>query len=235
MTSRRVALVTGSSRGLGLAIAQGLGKRGLAVVVTGRSEAAAQNAADRLRAEDLPEVIPHQLDVSDPASVYRVFAETERAFGRLDILVNNAGLAIDRHYQPSTSDMERVATTIGTNVLGAWRCTIEALRLMRVGGYGRVVNISSGMGSLTSMKSNSPAYRVSKAALNALTCCFADEVAEENILINAVSPGVVNTRMNYGAAAQDPASAAESLLWLATAAEDGPRGRFFEGERQIPW
>lgn len=177
----------------------------------------------------------HQLDVTDPASVYRAFAETERAFGRLDVLVNSAGLAIDRRYRPSEHDMERVKATFETNVFGAWRCTIEALRLMRAGCYGRVVNISSGMASLQSMKSSSPAYRVSKVALNALTLCFADEVRTENILVNAASPGVVDTRMNYGGQAQTPDEAADGLLWLATAVDDGPRGGFFLGTRQLPW
>lgn len=232
---RPVALVTGSTRGLGLATARALGREGMSVVVTGRTEQAAVAAADQLRTQGLDSVLALHLDVTDPVSVFRAFTETQRAFGRLDVLVNNAAVAIDRHRSASRHDLEQITTTVNINLMGAWRCSIEAAALMRAGGGGRILNISSGMASLATMSASSPAYRVSKAALNALTRVLADDLREDNILVNAVSPGVVDTRMNYGAAAVSPDEAAAGMLWLATLPADGPTGGFFQGRERLPW
>ncbi|MFF4767387.1 SDR family NAD(P)-dependent oxidoreductase [Streptomyces sp. NPDC001255] len=235
MSERRVALVTGANRGLGYALAACLGRREFSVVVTARDARDANEAAASLRAHGVAEVEAHQLDVTDPASVFRAFTETQRSFGRLDVLISSAGIAIDRGRDASSSDMEKVRATLETNLLGAWRCAAEAIPLMRENDYGRIVHVSSGMGSLANMTSGSPAYRVSKAALNALTRVLADEVAQDNILVNSASPGVAATRMNYGGEAVSPEEAAEGMIWLATAPDDGPRGGFFQGRSVIPW
>lgn len=232
---QRIALITGSSRGLGLAIARGLGRKGLGVVVTGRTEQAAEASAEQLRADGVAEVMAHSLEVTDPASVFRIFAEIDRRYGRLDVLVNNAGVAVDRDRRPSVPDFEQIEVTLDTNLKGAWRCSAQAVALMRRGGYGRIVNISTSMASLAVMKANSPAYRVSKAALNALTRVFADDTANDGILVNSVSPGVVDTRMSYGGELQSPDEAAENLMWLATLPDNGPNGAFFMGSEKLPW
>ncbi|MEU6440431.1 SDR family NAD(P)-dependent oxidoreductase [Streptomyces sp. NPDC047046] len=236
MSERRVALVTGANRGLGHALAAGLSRHGLSVVVTARDERDACEAAARLRVQQPgSQVEAHQLDVTDPASVFRAFAETRRSFGRLDVLLSSAGIAIDRGRSASALDMEKVRATLDTNLMGAWRCAAEAIPLMRENDYGRIVHVSSGMGSLANMTSGSPAYRVSKAALNALTRVLADEVAQDNILVNSASPGVTATRMNYGGEAVSPEEAAKGMMWLATAPDDGPRGGFFQGRSVVPW
>jgi NAD(P)-dependent dehydrogenase (short-subunit alcohol dehydrogenase family) len=232
----RVALVTGANRGLGLAIARGLARQGLHVVLAARQAAAAEGARAQLADEGLPDTSWQQLDVTDSASVFRAFAETQRAHGRLDVLVNNAGLAVDRDRGVLVPDMDTLRATMAANLFGPWLCATKAIPLMRAGGYGRIVNLSSHMGSLaTMMGADSPAYRVSKTALNALTRILAAECADVNILVNAASPGRVATRMNYGKDLGDVQAAAEDLLWLATAPDSGPRGGFFHGRTPLDW
>ncbi|TLQ48101.1 SDR family NAD(P)-dependent oxidoreductase [Streptomyces marianii] len=231
----RVAVVTGSNRGLGLAIGRALARTGdHVVVVTGRSEQDAQSAAARLRLDT--EVMAHTLDVTDPASVCQLFADVERNYGRLDALVNNAGIAIDWHLRATTIDMETARATLETNLFGAWRCAQAAIALMRVHDYGRIVNVTSCLGSLERMEADCPAYRISKAALNALTRILAAETEDENIKVNAASPGSgVDTRMTRGTPALSADQAADSLLWLTCCPPDGPTGGFFLGREQLPW
>ncbi|XVV05364.1 SDR family NAD(P)-dependent oxidoreductase [Actinosynnema sp. CA-248983] len=233
-TDTHVALVTGSNRGLGLAMVRGLAQQGFFTVLTARNEHDAVTAAAPLMDEGLP-VAVHQLDVTDVASISRAISDIVFEHGRLDVLVNNAAVAIDPKLAPSTVDMERVQATFNTNVFGAWRCTSAVVPQMKEQRYGRIVNISTHMASLHTMKASSPSYRVSKAALNALTCVFADELREHNILVNAVSPGRANTRMSYGGADQTPDEAAASLLWLASLADGGPTGGLYHGTERLPW
>src|SRR2546421_8414366 len=178
---QRVAVVTGANRGLGQAIAQGLAEHGLHVVVTARSDYAAQLAAEALAKDGLP-VSAHQLDVTDPASVVRVMADTSYTYGRLDVLVNNAAVAIDRGQAASTADLEKVRATFDVNLMGAWRCCMAAIPEMRKHGYGRIGNVTTHMSRFAELGTGSAAYRVSKTAVNALTCILAAELREANIL-----------------------------------------------------
>ncbi|MYZ37913.1 MULTISPECIES: SDR family NAD(P)-dependent oxidoreductase [unclassified Streptomyces] len=228
----RVALVTGANRGLGRALARQLAGQGLHVVGTARTHDVAERTAAELRAEGLA-VSGQALDVTDPASVFRAFADTVHEYGRLDVLVNNSGVAIDRNKTITEADLELVKATLDTNVLGVWRCCAQAVPVMRENGYGRILNVTSHMGSLAGMGSNSPAYRISKAALNALTLALAAEVADTNILINAASPGLADTRLAYGTATQSPQDAARDMLWLALLPDDGPRGGLFHGTQPL--
>lgn len=234
-TPPRVAIVTGANRGLGYSLASGLARQGLTVVLTARRLSDAEDAAAALRGDGLL-VQPGELDIVSAASVNRLFADVERTHGRLDVLVNNAGVAIDRGAQPSESDIETVAATLDTNVLGAWRCCKQALRVMRKGGYGRITNVTSHMGSLAStIDSGSAAYRVSKAALNQLTRILAAETRDENIRVNCASPGTVNTRMSNSSPRYTPEEAAASMLWLSLLPDNGPTGGFFHGREHVPW
>ena len=235
MTSQdRVALVTGANRGLGLAIVRGLAEQGLHTVLTARSEHAAVTAASSLIDQGLA-VSAHELDVTSISSVGRAMSDIVYEHGRLDVLVNNAAVAIDRGHRASTLDLERAEATFASNLFGAWRCITAAVPTMKQHRYGRIVNLTSDMASLSTMTSGSPAYRVSKTALNALTRVLADELHEDNILVNAVSPGTATTRMNYGSATQSPDQAASTLLWLTTLPDDGPTGGLFAGHDRLPW
>jgi len=231
---QRVAVVTGANRGLGFAIARGLATRGIHVVLTARDGQAAERATNELTEDGLP-VSPHQLDVTDPASVVRAMADTAYAFGRLDILINNAAVAIDRQQLASSADMERVRATLDANIMGAWRCCTAAIPEMKNNRYGRIVNVTSHMSTYARMGAGSVAYRVSKAGLNALTCILAAELHDSNILVNAASPGRVATRLAYGKADRTPEEAAEDFVWLATLPDDGPTGGLFHQQQPLDW
>jgi NAD(P)-dependent dehydrogenase (short-subunit alcohol dehydrogenase family) len=231
---QRVAVVTGANRGLGLAVARGLAQQGLHVVLTARSEQAAERAADELVREGLP-ASSHQLDVTDPASVVRAIADTGFTYGRLDVLVNNAGVAIDRQQLARSADMERVRATLDANVLGAWRCCTAAVPEMTKNGYGRIVNVTTHMSTFANMGTGSAAYRVSKTAVNALTCVLAADLEDVNILVNAASPGKVDTRLAYGKGERTPDEAADTFVWLATLPDGGPTGRLFHDRRPLDW
>jgi NAD(P)-dependent dehydrogenase (short-subunit alcohol dehydrogenase family) len=232
---RRVALVTGANRGLGRAIAHGLALRGLHTMVAAREERDAAEVVEAFTAQGLS-ASAHRLDVTDPASVVRVVADATKQLGRLDVLVNNAGVAIDRGQLASSPDFEKVRATLETNLLGAWRCCAAAITEMKRNGYGRVVNITSHLGSVTTMDTGTNvSYRVSKTGLNALTRILAAEVKEHHILVNAASPGRVNTRMAYGETTRTPDEGADTAIWLATLPDDGPTGGLFFEREPLPW
>lgn len=227
-------MVTGSNRGLGKAIARGLAETGAHVVVTARTEEAANRAADELLADELS-ASGQQLDIADPASVARAMADVGYQYGRLDILVNNAGIAIDRGQAAASADIEKVRATLDTNIMGTWRCCTAAIPEMRKNGYGRIVNVTSHMGTFGEMGTGSVSYRVSKAGVNALTCILAAELTDDGILVNAASPGKVDTRLAYGKASSTPDEAADTFVWLATLPADGPSGGLFYQRRPLGW
>jgi len=236
MTSdvQRVAVVTGANRGLGRAITQQLARAGLHVVVTARSEEAAERASAELTGLGLS-ASGHQLDITDPASVARAMADVGYQYGRLDVLVNNAAIAIDRGQAASAADMEKVAATLDANLIGTWRCCTAAIPEMKKNRYGRIVNVTSHMGTSAEMGTGSVSYRVSKAGVNALTQILAAELHEHNILVNAASPGKVDTRLAYGKADHTPDEAADTFTWLATLPDDGLTGQLFYHRKPLAW
>ena len=156
-------------------------------------------------------------------------------FGRLDVLVNNAGIAIDQAGFVVDVDLDRVRATLETNTFGAWRMCRAFVPAMRERGYGRVVNVSSGMGGLTEMGGGWPGYRISKAGLNAITRMIAAAVANENVLVNSACPGWVETDMGGRNARRSVPEGADTIVWLATLPDDGPRGGFFRDRKPIAW
>jgi len=232
--SRRVAIVTGGNRGLGFEIARQLSEKGLLVVVGARHQAAGQEAAARLSANGR-DVEVTRLDVTDPKSTREAIAWVAERYGRVDVLVNNAAVAIDKGQRARDPDFSVVARTLDTNLLGAWRCSAAVAPYMLANAYGRIVNITSHLGSISTMGDTNVSYRVSKAGLNALTRILAAELSGSGILVNAASPGRVNTRMAYGETTRTPAEGADTPVWLATLPDDGPTGGLYFERRPLHW
>jgi NAD(P)-dependent dehydrogenase (short-subunit alcohol dehydrogenase family) len=229
----RVALVTGANRGIGLEVCRQLGERGYAVILTARDEQKGWAAAEPLRRGGI-DVHVQRLDVADDASVREAAAAVERSPGRLDILVNNAGILYDTWQHAAEADLAVVRQAFETNTLGPWRVTQSFLPLLRRSGHGRIVNVSSGAGQLSSLDGDTPAYAVSKTALNALTLMLAAELKPARILVNAVCPGWVATDMG-GAGGRPVAEGAAGVVWAATLPDDGPTGGSFRDGKAVPW
>src|SRR5262245_52150813 len=192
----RVAVVTGANRGIGLEICRQLVARGdIHVILTSRDEAKGKEAARKLGANDA-RLEYRPLDVTKEASVKALAASIASNHGRCDILVNNAGVLEDpRGSRVLGSKVETYRTTLDVNFLGPLMLAQALAPVMRKNRYGRIVNVSSGLGQLSDMGAGSPAYRISKTALNALTLILADELKGSGILVNAMSPGWVRTDM----------------------------------------
>jgi NAD(P)-dependent dehydrogenase (short-subunit alcohol dehydrogenase family) len=230
----RVALVTGGNRGIGLEIARQLAGHGHHVILGAREKASGESSAARLEEQGYSSSAV-ELDVTDVSSVQRAVLAVIEEFGRIDVLVN-AGIAIDGpDHRPSEPGFERIRETLDTNLFGAWACAGAVLPHMRAAGYGRIVNLTSNMASLgLTADAESPAYRISKAALNMLTVVLAAEVREEGILVNAASPGYTRTDMSPKAT-QPVERGADTPVWLATLPADGPSGAFFFERSPLPW
>jgi NAD(P)-dependent dehydrogenase (short-subunit alcohol dehydrogenase family) len=227
----RVAVVSGANRGIGLEVVRQLAERGFTAVLGSRDPARGEAAAARLA---LDGVVPLQLDVADDASVAQLAREVEERFGRLDVLVNNAASHYDPGRRAVGADLDVVREALETNLFGAWRLAQALAPLLRGSGGGRIVNVSSESGSLASMGGGEPAYRTSKAALNALTRMLAAELRADGILVNAVCPGWVATDMG-GPGGRPVAEGAASVVWAALLPDDGPTGGFFRDGRPVPW
>ena len=231
MDNGRVALVSGGNRGIGLEVCRQLGERGYTVVMGSRDGEKGRIAAEGLEWN----VIPQQLDVADAGSVDRMAAFIEEEFGQLDTLVNNAGISNDEGQRGVDADLDRVKESLEANLFGAWCLCEMAIPLMRRNGYGRIVNVSTGLAALEDMGGGSPGYRVSKTALNALTRILASELRGSGILVNAVNPGWVQTDMGGSSATRSVEEGAEALVWAATLPNSGPTGGFFQDRRPVPW
>ena len=230
----RTALVTGGNRGIGLAVCRLLARRGLQVVLASRDGAAGEKAAAALGAA-AGVVRAEALDVASDASVEALAGLLRAERIRIDVLVNNAGIYPSAALLDAGGD-EVLNEALEVNFLGAVRTCRAFVPAMVRAGYGRVVNVSSGYGSFGEGLEGPAPYSISKAALNALTVTLAQEVARApDVKVNAVCPGWVRTRMGGRGAPVSPEDAAESIVRLATLAADGPSGRFFRGEREIPW
>jgi NAD(P)-dependent dehydrogenase (short-subunit alcohol dehydrogenase family) len=228
----RVVLVTGANRGIGHELARQLALRGDAVVLTARDLAKAERAAAALPGRN--RVLALRLDVTDPTSIEQVAADLDRRYGRLDVLVNNAAVHYDTWQRASAADLQVVREALEVNLLGAWQTSLTLLPLLRRSGQGRIVNVSSEAGSLASMGGGTPAYNVSKAALNALTRMLASDLRRHRILVNAVCPGWVATDMG-GPGGRPVAEGAASVLWAVDLPDDGPTGGFYRDGHPLPW
>lgn len=227
----RVALVSGANRGIGREIVRQLAEKGITTILGSRDEEKGRTAAEGMNGN----VVVKRLDVIDEDSVYRLASFVEDEFGRLDILINNAGIANDSGQRGVDADLSSVREALEANLFGAWRLCEAFVPLMQRNGYGRIVNISSGMGALNDMGGGSPAYRVSKTALNALTRILASELRGSGILVNSVSPGWVRTDMGGSDASRSVEEGADTPIWAATLPDNGPTGGFFRDRRPVSW
>ncbi|MGH7842697.1 MAG: SDR family NAD(P)-dependent oxidoreductase [Candidatus Binataceae bacterium] len=236
MATQRIAVVTGGNRGIGLEICRQLAALDLKVVLTARDAAKAQAACARL-AKSGREVAFYPLDVADAASIARFRDYAESVLGRWDVLVNNAGVYLDGAHTALDIDGATFRQTLEVNLTGALLLSQAAIPLMRRQRYGRIVNVSSDMGAHADGLSAGgyPAYRVSKAALNALTRVMAADLHGSNILVNAMSPGWVRTDMGGAGAPRSVEEGADTAVWLATLADRSPSGGCFRDRKAIAW
>ena len=246
--SPRIALVTGATRGIGLETVRQLAEAGVHTLLAGRNRERAVEAALKLQAQGLP-VEAIALDVTDAASIDAAVAEVERRHGRLDILVNNAGILVDDAAMGvSGQSLETWRTTFDTNLFGLIATTQAFLPLLRKSGAGRIVNVSSLLGSLSGHQDPAspiygfkgvPAYNVSKSAVNAWTIHLAHELADSGIKVNTIHPGYVKTDMNKAGDQQNSElevpDGARTSVRLALVGDDGPSGGFFYLEESLPW
>ena len=210
-----------------------LGGRSYVVILAARDEQKGRAAAEPLRRAGI-DVHVQRLDVMDDRSVREAAAGVERTVGGLDVLVNNAGILYDTWQHAVSADLNVVREAFETNTLGPWRVIQAFLPLLRKSKHGRIVNVSSGAGQLGSLDGDTPAYALSKAALNALTVMLAAELKPSGILVNAVCPGWVATDMG-GTGGRPVADGAAGIVWAATLPDDGPTGGSFRDGKPIPW
>jgi len=238
---QRVALVTGANKGIGFEIARGLAEQGLLVLIGARGEEAGATAAAALREQGLI-AEPLRIDVTDAASVRAAAATIEERWGRLDILVNNAGISLGKDALPSEADLAQMRMVYETNVFGVVSVIQAMLPLLRRSPAGRIVNMSTGLASLTLTRgSDAPmgfsrllAYNSSKTALNAVTVQFANELADTPIKVNAANPGLCATALSEGKG-RPPRDGAMVAVKLALLDADGPTGGHFGEAGGVPW
>jgi NAD(P)-dependent dehydrogenase (short-subunit alcohol dehydrogenase family) len=230
---RPVAVVTGANRGIGREVVRRLAGAGYVAVLGSRDEQRGMAAAAELGGEPAG-VVACRLDVADEASVRAAARWVEERLGRCDALVNNAAIDYDTDARATTADLDRVHRAMETNLYGAWRTALAFLPLLRRSPHPRLVNVSSGGGSISEMTAGTPAYSVSKAALNALTRILAAELRRDGVLVNAVCPGWVQTDMG-GPGGRPVSEGAASVTWAVMLGDDGPTGGFFRDGRPIAW
>jgi len=234
--NHKIALVTGANRGIGLEISRQLASLGMTVILGSRERVKGELAQQLLEKEGLKTVMFHQLDVTDEQSITQMEAFVHQQFGRLDILVNNAGIFPDQWESPALDNsVATLRLAMETNLYGPFRLCQVFIPMMLKNKYGRIVNLSSGMGQLSEMNGGCPGYRTSKTALNALTRLLADELKGTEVLINSMCPGWVRTDMGGANATRDVKEGADTAIWLARLPKGGPSGGFFRDRQPIPW
>jgi NAD(P)-dependent dehydrogenase (short-subunit alcohol dehydrogenase family) len=232
--TKRIALVTGGNRGLGLETCRQLGKLGFTVLLSARNISDGKRMVKQLISDGL-DVIFCRLDVTNQQDLNRAKSEIELAYEHLDILINNAAILYDSFQTTVDADLEIVNQAFTTNFFGPWRVCKAFIPMMLKNKYGRIVNVSSQAGSLYYMnEGGTPGYSISKVALNALTRKLAAEVRGTGILVNSVDPGWVATDLG-GFGGRPVNEGVKGIVWAATLPPDGPTGGFFFDSNPEPW
>ncbi|MGX9517551.1 SDR family NAD(P)-dependent oxidoreductase [Vibrio mediterranei] len=225
----RIAIVTGANRGLGKEVSRQLAAQGDIVIVTARQLSDAQRAVKELGWDNL---LAAQLDITDEGSITHLVERVKQRFSVVDVLINNAAIHYDTWQNVTNANLTTVKEAMDTNVFGAWRMTQALLPLLQSSQQARIVNISSGAGALDNQTGSTPAYSMSKIALNSLTLMFANQLKSRGILVNSVCPGWVATDMG-GNGGRPIAIGAEGIVWAANLPVNGPTGGFFRDRERI--
>jgi NAD(P)-dependent dehydrogenase (short-subunit alcohol dehydrogenase family) len=234
MVNKRIALVTGANRGIGLEVCRQLAEQGDFVILTSRNEAKGRQALQDLGFGQ-SQMVYHQLAVDEQGSVDQITAWVKDTYGRLDVLINNAGVNYDTWHNALNADLEECHYTMEVNLFGAWRLCQAFMPLMEAHNYGRIVNVSSGSGAINGMGGGTPAYSISKAALNVLTIKLAAQTKAKDVLVNSVCPDWVRTDMGGSHAPKSVEEGASSVVWGANLPKGGPSGGFFRHGKPIRW
>lgn len=233
----KIAVVTGANRGIGKETARQLAAKGLHVILCSRDLQQGAKAQAEL-ADQGVSVDAFELDVTKQDQIERLVAHVRKTYSGLGVLVNNAGVLLDGKRQGEDvfkAKVETIAETMQSNVYGPFLLCQGLIPLMQAHGYGRVVNVSSGMGGLTEMNGGYPGYRISKAALNVLTRIFTAATNPQEIKVNSVCPGWVKTEMGGAGATRSIQEGAQGIVWAATLPADGPHGGFFRDGKPLAW
>lgn len=236
MSKSRIALITGANRGIGREVARQLHVKGFQVILTARDARAAREAAHELDPK-FQSPKPMTLDVADENSIHAAaHAFADAGFRHLDVLINNAGILLDENKNALNVEPQKILDTFRTNTLGSLLVARAFKSFLIAAPNGRIINVSSGGGSLAHMTNWAPAYSISKAALNAVTRQLAASLSGKGIAVNSVCPGWVRTRMGGPRAPRSLEQGAETIVWLATEAPQSFTGKFFgDGKREVAW
>lgn len=229
----KIALITGTNRGIGLEISKQLAARGITVIMTARNMHMGRPLVNELR-QQWKHVWFHQLDVTDEGSIRDVFEYLKNRWEKLDILINNAGVYLDEGKAFIDLDLDCMRTTMETNLYGPLKLIQVMLPLLQKSGDARIINLSSIMGQFAALGEEGAAYRISKTALNAMTVILSHELSSYGIAVNAVHPGWVRTDMGGFNAPGTIEQGADTTVWLATA-DKIPNGKFLEERKVIDW
>lgn len=242
MTDKKIALITGANKGLGYETARQLGKENVKVLIGARDETRGQEAVEKLKNEgfDAEFVL---VDVTNEKTLEAAAKHVEENYGKLDILINNAGIAVEYGADPGEFDLEKIRQTFDTNFFGVIAVTQNFLPLIKKSNGGRIVNVSSGLGSLT--QNSDPdwefagvkpvAYNSSKAALNMFTVILAEQLKDTKIKVNSADPGYTATDLNHNSGSKTVAEGAPVIFDLATLPDDGATGGYFDDKGVVPW
>ncbi len=233
MNSTGVALITGANRGIGLEVCRQLAAAGHRVILTARDRSQAELEASRLR--DAGAVVAARLDVTQAASIQALANELAARGDHVDALVNNAAILLDEGRHILALPADDLRQTFETNLFAAVVLSQTFVPGMVSRGYGRIVNVSSEAGQLTSMSTYAPAYSMSKTALNAFTRQLAAATRGTGVLVNSACPGWVRTDMGGPGAPKSVQQGADTIVWLATLGAKGPTGGFFSDRKPIAW
>jgi NAD(P)-dependent dehydrogenase (short-subunit alcohol dehydrogenase family) len=228
-----VIVVTGGNRGIGFEICRQLASRGAQVVLTARKAKAGREATEKLAAQKLATRF-HPLDVTSSDSALALRDFLDRTYGRLDVLINNAGIISVDDASGLEVKLSTVRATLETNTLAPLQLSQTLIPLLKRSRAGRIVNMSSGMGALSDMGGGYAAYRISKAALNAVTGILAAELRGA-VAVNSMCPGWVRTDMGGTNAERDVSQGADTAVWLALDAPQDLSGKFLRDRKVISW